>query len=319
MRTVTLEEHFLLVSDVKQRFDPGELNLAWLDAKTSEALEDLGPGRIAAMDANGIDVQVLSASIPGADLLDGARGIDFARFTNDRLAAAVREYPGRFSGFAHLPMREPPAAVKELERAVSALGFRGAMINGLTEGRFLDDERYGSILAACQDLDVPLYLHPNVPPKAVVDAYYSGLPGVMGAALATGVFGWHAETAIHVLRLVLSGTLERYPRLKLIVGHMGEMLPFMMARADQAFSNINQPMRPSKIISERVYITTSGFFTTPPFLNALQTFGADRIMFSVDYPFAANEFGRQFLDTLPVSTSDKRKIAHENADRLLKL
>lgn len=318
MRTVALEEHFLLTSEIKARFDTDALNMVWLYPNTAAALNDLGDGRLAAMDESGITVQVLSASMPGADLLDGKDGIEFARLNNTRLSEAVRQHPNRFAGFAHLPMRSPRAAADELERAVRDLGFCGAMVNGLTEGRFLDHESFAPLLERFAELDVPLYLHPNIPPKPVFDAYYSGLPGIMGGALASGAFGWHAETGLHILRLALSGTLERYPKLKIIVGHMGEMLPFMLARADLSLGC--QGLGPvGDLIVDRVYITTSGFFTLPPFQAALSTFGVDRIMFSVDHPYVSNQLGRGFLDALPVSKADKEKIAHGNADRLLKL
>lgn len=318
MRTVALEEHFLLSSVIKARFDTDAMNMVWLNPKTAAELEDLGDGRLAAMDESGITVQVMSASMPGADLLDGEDGITFAKLNNDRLAEAVRRHPDRFAGFAHLPMRSPEAAADELERAVRDLGFKGAMINGLTQGRFLDHESFTPLLARFAELDVPLYLHPNLPPKPVFDAYYSGLPGIAGGALASGAFGWHSETGLHILRLAVAGTFERHPGLKLIVGHMGEMLPFMLARADLSLGCQGFPPV-SSIITDRVYVTTSGFFTLPPFQTALGTFGVDRILFSVDYPYVSNRLGRAFLDALPLSEADRTKIAHGNADRLLKL
>jgi predicted TIM-barrel fold metal-dependent hydrolase len=320
MRSVALEEHFLFSNLVEQHFARSELNLSWLTAKLSEELNDVGAGRIAAMDEAGITVQVLSASMPGADLLDGRPGILLAQANNDRLAEAVRRYPDRFAGFAHLPMRSPDAAADELERCVRDLGFKGAMINGLTADRFLDHRSFEPVLSRCEALDVPIYLHPNLPPKSVADAYFSGLPGIAGPMLASGLFGWHSETAIHVFRLALAGTFERFPGLRIIVGHMGEMLPFALGRADHVMRGHRGFERAiSDIILNHVYITTSGFFTIPPFLNALTTFGADRILFSVDYPYSRNASGRAMLDALPVSPADRAKIAHGNVDRLLKL
>ncbi|PZV38789.1 hypothetical protein B5V02_09030 [Mesorhizobium kowhaii] len=283
-------------------------------------LADLDDGRIGEMDEHGVTFQVVSASMPGADLLDGKDGIQLALDINNALGAAIRRHPQRLGGFAHLPMREPQAAADELERAVGELGFSGAMINGPTQGRFLDDPRFDSVLERAAALEVPIYIHPNVPPKAVYDVYYDGLPGPAGALLASGAFGWHSETAIHILRLVLTGVFERHPKLTVIVGHMGEMLPFMLGRADDILIGHGGLQRPiSETIVERVYITTSGMFTTPPLQLALATFGADRIMFSIDYPFSQTEQGRVFFDAMPVSPSDRAKIAHGNADRLLKL
>jgi uncharacterized protein len=319
MRIVSLEEHFLIPSLVES-IDSSALNVGWMTPELRDGLTDLGERRLQAMNESGITVQVLSATMPGADLLDGEEGIRFAKATNDRLAEAVRQRPLRFAGFAHLPMRKPEAAADELDRAVSRLGFRGVMINGTTEGRFLDDPCYAPVLARAAKLDVPVYIHPNLAPKPVFDSYYAGLPGNTGALLGSGVFGWHAEVAIHVFRLALSGSFEQHPGLTVIVGHMGEMLPFMLDRADQVLlghGGLKTPI--SEIILDRVYVTTSGFFTISPFLNALTSFGADRILFSVDYPFSSAIPARRWLDNVPVSRADKIKIMHGNADRLLKL
>jgi uncharacterized protein len=284
-------------------------------------LPEIGEARLASMDEAGISMQILSTSGPGADLVDGADGTLFARDMNDALAAAVARHPDRFAGFAHLPMRDPDAAARELTRAVRELGFHGALINGTTEDRFLDDPRFDPILSAAENLTVPIYLHPHLAPAAVRELYYGNLPSNAGSVLEAAGWGWHSETAIHVLRLVLSGTLDRHPRLKLIIGHMGEGLPVMLARCDQVFAAyIPHLARPiSKTILDQVWITTSGIFTEPPFIAALLTFGIDRILFSVDYPYASNAHGRDFLRSLPLSPADLAKLAHGNADRLLGL
>ena len=318
-RVVALEEHFYL-PDPAGRLSDHAGSLSWLNPVTTARLADLGAARIEDMDANGIDVQVLSASMPGADLLDGRDGVEYAVAVNDRLAAAVSEHPARFGGFAHLPMRSPEAAADELRRSVEQLGLSGAMINGTTSGSFLDQPRFAVLLERAEALEVPLYLHPNLPPAPVADAYYAGLPEPVGQLLATGLFGWHAEVAIHVMRLVLSGTTARYPRLKFIIGHMGEMLPAIIGRADAILARAGAfPGSLLQHVAERVYVTTSGVFTVPPLLAALTTFGADRIMFSVDYPYSDNRDGAAYLRTLPVSPADLAKIAHQNADGLLRL
>ncbi len=329
MRVVALEEHFTMPALVR-RIDPAVIarrgfpppDQPWGPASRTDELKELGQPRLADMDQGGITVQVLSASGPGADLLPPAEGIAFARDLNDALARTVAKHPDRYAAFAHLPMTAPEAAADELERAVRDLGFHGALINGLTDGRFLDDPSFAPILARAETLGLPLYLHPNIPPEAVRKAYYDGLPGHLSFMFAIAGWGWHAETAVHVLRLVLSGTLDRYPGLQLIVGHMGEGLPAMLARCDQVFgAETPQLLRRtvSQTILDQVHITTSGFFTLPPFMAALLTFGADRILFSVDYPFSPNATARAFLDGLPLSPADREKIAHGNADRLLKL
>jgi predicted TIM-barrel fold metal-dependent hydrolase len=328
MRTVALEEHFSVPSLVrrinkeaianrgfgKRSLAPGRLN-------PLDLLPEIGDTRLAAMDAAGISMQVLSTSGPGADLVDGTEGVAIAREMNDALAEAIARHPDRFAGFAHLPMREPEAAAKELERCIQSLSFRGALINGTTEDRFLDDPRFDPILAAAQSLDVPIYLHPHLAPHAVRELYYSNLPSNAGYMLEAAGWGWHSETAIHVLRLVLAGTLDRHSRLRLIIGHMGEGLPAMLARCDQVseayVQHLNRPI--SRTILEQVWITTSGIFTQPPFLAALLTFGIDRILFSVDYPYASNASGRAFLQSLSLSPTDLARLAHGNADRLLKL
>lgn len=251
-RLVTLEEHFLDAAAIETS-EITRQQTAWLPPRIKSGLTELGEGRLRTMDENGITVQVLSASVPGAELLDGNEGARFARRVNDRLVEVVRGQPNRFAGFAHLPMRSPEAAADELERAVSDLGFRGALINGMTEGRFLDNARFEPILARAARLGVPIYLHPNFPPPAVAEAYYSDLSGEMGRILATGGYGWHAETAIHVLRLAVAGTFEQHPGLNLIVGHMGETIPFMLDRLDHVamdMQGLSTP--PSKIVRERL-------------------------------------------------------------------
>jgi predicted TIM-barrel fold metal-dependent hydrolase len=219
-------------------------------------------------------------------------------------------------------MLAPEAAADELERAVKDLGFRGALVNGATNGRFLDDPAFEPILARAETLDLPLYIHPGIPATAVRNAYYDGLPGNFSFTMALSAWGWHAETAIHALRLVLSGALDRHPGLKIVIGHMGEALPFMLDRIDEttaAEAKLRLQRSVRQTVLDQVWITTSGFFTMVPFMAALMSFGADRIMFSVDYPFASNARARAFLDAMPLSSADRAKIAHGNADRLLRL
>jgi predicted TIM-barrel fold metal-dependent hydrolase len=287
----------------------------------SSQLYDLDDGRIAGMDAAGIDVQVLSI-VPGIEQLDAATAVDIARDANDRLAEAVRRHPDRFAGFAALPTAVPDTAANELERVVHDCGFRGAAINGHTRGRYLDDGSFWPILERAQRLRVPLYLHPTAPPQPVIDTYYAGnYPQDVVFSLATGAYGWHIETAVHVLRLILGGVFDRYPNLQLVIGHLGETLPFMLPRL-----NLRLPTELTKLerpigdyLRENVHYTISGFNFTPAFLDVLLEVGADRIMFSADYPFGSMKSARTFLDQLPVSPADKERIAHGNAERLLRL
>jgi uncharacterized protein len=328
MRIVTLEEHVCFAA-LAGRVDqaavarrgfspharqPGMEN--WL-----RQLEDMGEGRLKSMDESGIAVQVVSVLGPGADLLEGDAGIAMARDYNNAVSDKIKAHPTRFTAFAHLPMTVPEAAADEFARTVNDLGFCGALINGLTGDRFLDDKSFAPILSRAEKLGVPLYLHPAIPPKAVRDAYYAGISPKVDMLLAMAGFGWHAETAIHVLRLIVSGTLDRYPGLQLIIGHMGEMLPMMMARCNELFVpdfvGIARPLQ--QTLREQVHVTTSGVFTLPPLTATIDTFGIDRVMFSIDYPFSSNATGRTYLDSIPLAPADLAKIAHGNADRLLRL
>ena len=328
MRTVALEEHFAVPSlsqriakDIISRRGYRPRNLAPGAPNPLELLPEIGEIRLKSMDETGITVQVLSNSGPGPDLLPGADGIALARELNDHLAAAVARHPDRFAGFASLPLQTPDAAAVELKRAVKELGFVGGMVNGTTEGRFLDHPSYDSLLAAAVELDVPIYIHPHIPPEPVRQAYFSGLPDGADRVLETAGWGWHSETAVHLLRMAVAGTLDRHPRLRLIVGHMGEMLPMMMARCDGIFAPEFVGMRRTvqQTLRDQVHVTTSGLFTLPPLMAAIDTFGIDRVMFSIDYPYSSNDKGKKYLDSLPLAPADIEKIAHANADRLLRL
>ena len=329
MRIVALEEHCTF-PDLAARIGaeaiqargltPGGLRPPAIDR--SAQLPDTGAGRLADMDAAGITMQVLSVAQAGADLLAGEAGVALARDTNDRLAGIVAGHPDRYAAFAHLPTAAPEAAADELERCVRQLGFCGGMVNGTTGDLFLDDPRFEPLLARFAALDVPLYLHPSPPPAAVRQVYYDRLEGDSSLLLSIAGWGWHSETAIHVLRLVLSGALDRHRGLKLIIGHMGEGLPAMFARCDQVFADETRERLTrtvSRTLTDQVWVTTSGFFSLPPLLTLLMAFGVDRVMFSVDYPFSPNAAGRAFLDALPLTQVDCEKIAHGNADRLLRL
>lgn len=329
MRIVALEEHFnfprivagISPDVIARRGFPGP-EAVWAQTVKRNELADLSDVRVADMDASGITVQVLSVAGPGADLVPGQAGIAMARAYNDALAEACAGHPDRYRGFAHLPLLAPEAAADELERSVKDLGFHGALVNGATDGRFLDDPAFEPVLARAEALDLPIYIHPGIPTEAVRSAYYDGLPGNFSFIMALSAWGWHAETAVHTLRLVLSGALDRHPRLKIVIGHMGEALPFMLDRIDEttaAEAKVRLQRSVRETILDQVWITTSGFFSLAPFMAALTSFGADRILFSVDYPFASNARARAFLDALPVSLADRAKIAHGNADRLLRL
>ena len=329
MRIVAVEEHFTF-SDLRSRIDSATLNrngwpapgTASFKAINPPALADTGQERIAAMDTAGIRMQVLSVAGPGAEIVSGPDGIAIASEFNDRMARLISAEPERFAAFAHLPMRSPSAAADELERAVVECGLKGALISGTVDGKFLDAPEFEPVLARAERLGVPLYIHPGLPPQGVRAAYYDGLPDEASFGLAIAGWGWHAEVAVHILRLALSGALDRQPRLKILIGHMGEGLPAMMERVERVFSDYSSThleRNAARAIVEQVWVSTSGFSSTAAFLAAFMTFGAERILFSVDYPFGNNLAAVAFLKNLPVSPEDRKKIAHQNADALLRL
>lgn len=316
MRRITLEEHFATPAFIE---GPGRPLTARTDVV--EALLDVGEHRIEEMDAAGVDVQVLSLSAPGVEQMDPADSVAMARGTNDALADAVRRFPGRLAGFAALPTPEPEAAARELDRAVGELGFLGGVINGHARGRYLDDIFFDPILARAEALDVPIYLHPAAPPKAVVDASYGGFSPQVVFTLSTNGWGWHIETAIHVLRLVLGGVFDRHPRLQILIGHMGEALPFMFPRFDASMppemTGVERPV--SSYLLENVHYTFSGFNWTPNLLDLVSQVGVDRIMFSADHPYRPMGEAVRFLEGAPLSPADRERIAHGNAERLLRM
>lgn len=325
MKIIALEEHFQIAAVKKAvaKLLPGFDTVALLPPydPPDALVEDLGDERLRRMDAMGVDVQVLSWPSSGIQLIPAAESVALARDVNDYLAAAIQAHPDRFLGFAAIPTPDPEAAAGELERAVHTLGLKGAMISGRTNERFLDDPQFQPVLEAAEALDVPLYLHPAMPSTAVWNAYYAGFDADVSAAFATFGWGWHLETGIHALRMILGGVFDRYPRLQVILGHWGEMIPFFLARTDEALSDAETHLqrRISEYFVEQVYVTPSGMFTLPPFLLSLQIMGAERIMYSVDDPYLATDQARTFLENAPISPADREKIAHGNAERALKL
>jgi predicted TIM-barrel fold metal-dependent hydrolase len=324
MRTITLEEHF-----ASPAFDTGPgkqfmermRNSGPRGPRICEMLQEVGDRRIAEMDAAGIDVQVLSLNSPGVEQADVADQIAVTREANDFLAEAIKQHPTRLAGFAVLPVAAPDQAAEELERAIRQLGFKGTLINGHTRGRYLDDKFFWPILERADALNVPIYLHPAIPPKAVVDALYGGFSPAVTAILSGGGWGWHIETAVHLIRMILGGVFDKFPRLQVVIGHLGEGLPFMLPRL-----NRNLPVEVTKLarppaayLRENVHYTFGGFNFLPTFMNLLLEVGVDRIMFSVDYPYGSMQEARAFLESLPLSPADRERIAHGNAERLYRI
>jgi predicted TIM-barrel fold metal-dependent hydrolase len=313
IRVVALEEHY---------WDPEiakHLNGESRAPALQQRLLDLGELRLREMDEAGIDLQVISHGNPGVQNLDPAVVVPLARQANDGLFEFVSSYPERFGAFATLPTPEPEAAADELERAVTELGFRGALINGSSHGVFFDDPRFWPICERAQALDVPLYLHPSNPHPAIEEVYlkdYLGrFPGLRGAG-----WGFTLETATVAIRFILSGVFEAYPNLKIILGHLGESLPFSLWRINQALSRAgNESVSFRELFCHHFWITTSGNFSTPALMCSLMEMGVDRILFSVDYPFVENAPSTEWAATIPLSQEDRVKILNGNARRLLKL
>ena len=282
-------------------------------------LYDLGELRLKEMDEAGIDIQVISHGAPATQKLAGDGAVALTRQVNDRLHAAIAANPKRFAAFAALPTSDPAAAADELERTVK-LGFKGAMLHGLHGGTaFLDDKRFWPIFERAERLDVPIYLHPSVPHPAVLDAYYKDYvqdyPVLIRAA-----WGFTVETATQAVRLVLSGVFDAYPRLKIILGHLGETLPFLVWRIDHALARPGQKTLSFRdVFCSHFYITTSGNFSNPALLCCVMEMGIDRILFSVDWPFVANPPATRWMETVPLCDEDKIKILSGNARRLLRI
>ncbi|HYR37343.1 MAG TPA: amidohydrolase family protein [Burkholderiales bacterium] len=316
MKVIALEEHYL-DPEVARHFKEGGPEAR--PGPLRERLEDVAALRIREMDEAGIDIQVLSHSAPATQRLDAETAVPVAQQANDRLREKVQASKGRFEAFAALPTANPKAAADELERAVTKLGFKGAMVHGLTNGKWFDDRQFWPIFERAQALDVPIYIHPAVPHPAVVEAYYrdylKDFPGLLTAA-----WGFTVETATQGIRLVLSGVFDQYPGLKIVMGHLGESLPFSLWRIDMALQRQgNRPTPFRETFREHFWITTSGNFSTPALLCCVLEMGVDRILFSVDYPFVPNPPGVRWMDHVPLGPDDRQKILNGNAKRLLKI
>jgi 2,3-dihydroxybenzoate decarboxylase len=263
---------------------------------------------------------VLSHGAPSGQKLPAAIAVPLVRRVNDRLAAAMRENPTRFAAFAALPTAAPEAAADELERCVG-MGFKGAMLHGMTDGEFLDLPKYWPIYARAEKLDVPIYFHPAYPHPAVVDAYYKDYLRDY-PMLARPAWGYTVDAGTQGVRLVLSGVFERHPDLKVILGHLGESIPFQLWRLVASFNRPGQGKSIAfrEIFTRNFWITTSGFFSTPALLCCILEMGVDRILFAVDWPFVAqSKPGVEWMERLSLCAGDKAKILGENARRLLKL
>ncbi|HEY1361992.1 MAG TPA: amidohydrolase family protein [Xanthobacteraceae bacterium] len=321
VRIIALEEHFILPRE-EANLPPGahrgndREKLLGFDVVAE--LLDVGSSRLAAMDAAGIDVQVLSHNQPGCQALEAEAAVPAAREVNDFLHEAVRAHPDRFAGLAALPTAAPAAAARELERAVTGLGLRGAVINGHTRGSFLDEKRYWGIFECAQALGVPIYLHPSRPHPAVMQAYFAGYE-----ELALGAWGFGIDTGAHFLRLVFAGVFDAFPRLTFILGHLGEGLPFMLHRIDDqtrlAAGRRGLKRSPAQYLRENLVVTCSGNFSDAAFRCAAAALGIDNVLFSVDWPYESNRAAVDFLGRQALAPHELEKVAHRNAERVLRL
>lgn len=334
-RVVTLEEHFVIPAINKQVSDyfiaqnggkpivtEAQRELMSIVLPDTDIAE-LGARRLSFMDEAGVTMQVLSYGAEGPqNLPDKALALRLCQAANDSLARIIELNPKRFSGFALLPMVDPLAAAQELERSVRQLGLRGAMISGSPFGKHLDEQEFRPIFAKAAELGVLIYLHPGAVP-ATVSNYYApgqGWSDVAAAMFATAGYLWHADSGMEVLRLIMSGLFEEYPSLQIISGHWGELVPFYFNRLDDQQSKVLKlPRKISDYYRTNVYLTPSGFFSEAQLRYALDVVGADRILYSADYPFLKDKTTRSFLEQASIPDAAKKRIAYENADRLLKL
>lgn len=319
---IALEEHFVTPRLLSTIFG----SIGWREdewAEMADRLQETGERRLADMDASGIEKAVLSLAAPCLqDEVDAERALESARHANDALADIVNRRPDRFAGLAALPMQDPAGAAIELERAVNDLGFKGALVNGyssvgdLETAAYYDEPQYREFWERVAALDVPFYLHPRNPlPNQ--RRYYQDHPELLGPTWAFTV-----ETATHALRLMVSGLFDRYPGLTVILGHMGELLPFALDRTAQRLSHVPAVSLERSVVDcfrENFYITTSGNFHTASLIGSILQVGADRILFAADYPFEKTADAAMWFDAAPISDADRRKIGSENARRLLRL
>ena len=324
-----LLQHYQKLLADPSKADPGFLSL-WghylgkSAAATALAtrIQDIGERRIADMDASGIAKQVLSLTAPGVQVFDADTATGLARSYNDQLAEAIRKYPQRFAGLAAIAPQDADGAAKELERGVKTLGLKGAIVNSHTRGEYLDDHKFWPIFEAAEALRVPIYLHPTTPSAAMIAPFQE-------AGLDGAVFGFGVETGLHMLRIITSGAFDRFPRLCIVVGHLGEALPYWMFRIDFMHGRMvaagrhprvgKLSKKPSDYLKENFYFTTSGMAWEPVILFAQSVLGVDRVLYAMDYPYQYVPEEVKVTDELPISEADKEKLYRGNAERVFSL
>ncbi|HEY0919646.1 amidohydrolase family protein [Devosia sp.] len=317
-KKIALEEHFMAPGFIEY-FNRTAINISpELFGRALDALQDFGDRRLAAMDAAGVEKAVLSLSGPGVQAeTDTPTATRRARECNNFLAEQIAAQPERYAGFAHLAMQDPAGAADELERCVRELGFSGAMINGQTNGAYLDDDRFSVFWERAADLGAPVYIHPYNSPD--MPYMYHNHPELYGP-----LWSWTVETGNHALRLVFAGVFDRFPGAKLILGHMGETLPYQLWRFDSRWQIANRGARrlelsPSGYFRRNIWVTTAGVCSNEPLRCAIDALGAERVMFSIDYPFERAQEAADWFDAAPLSAEERRLVGGDNARRLLRL
>ncbi len=331
MRVITVEEHFHhpeasarvleLAGPPPGAPDAGFGAFLQRFAPDKDSAERLGGKRLEHMDRVGIDIQVVSHGANSPSSLDHPEAVDLCRRVNDALAEQISQHPTRFRGFATIPLHEPAAAADEMRRCVNELGFVGTLVMGTCGGLFLDDERFDPVLAAAEEVDLPIYVHPGVPPAPVQMAYYAGnWPAALQFLFSSPAFGWHAEAGIHVLRLILSGALDRHPRLKLLSGHWGELVAFWLDRFDETIGWADYLQRPvSEYYREHVWVTPSGMYSENQLKFILAEVGSERIIYSEDFPYVVRDNVSDFLEQADLTDDERNAIAHGNAENVMRI
>ena len=322
MKIVALEEHIVpkFTSDAwEASSDRQDVSISFNKRDLLARLSDVGQGRLRAIDESGVDVQVLSLPAPGLHNFTAREAVPLARDFNDLLAETIRQRPTRFEGFATLPSPDPRAAAHELERAVTKCRLKGALLSGRVQQRNMDHPDFDSIYEAAANLNVPLYVHPQLPQRAVFDSYYRGFGDATDLMFAMGAIGWHYETGIQLLRLIMSGVFDRHPKLQLITGHWGEVVLFYLDRIallDRAQLKLKRPV--VDYFRQNIYYTPSGILSQAYLQRTIDIVGVDRMMFSQDYPyhFARDRGARNFLEQAALLEREKEKIASANWEGL---
>jgi uncharacterized protein len=321
VKLIAIEEHFL-TAEIRAAWASsviGQEGTAGLDrGEIEERLDDLGEGRIALMNESGVDIQVLSVTTPALHNLEAEESVILARRTNGLVASTIANHPTRFQGFATLPTAAPEDAALELERSVQHLGLAGAMLCGRTRDKNLDHPDFLPIFETASKLGVPLFVHPQIPQRAVRDVYYSGFGDVTDTAFATFALGWHYEAGIQFVRLMLAGVFDKHPNLQIILGHWGEVILFYLERLN-SLARVARLGRPVvDYIRENLYVTPSGMWNQSYLQRTLEIIGPERILFSTDFPYQYRPGGAglSFLNEAPLSLEDKELFSHANWERL---